>query len=91
MRKNDIYFTLLLLFIVKLILLPAGFPDAAVLLVLLIPRSISNFIKLQEKQKISQENAVKFNAVADEITDLRKTLESLKTKEQVMAQFGNKR
>lgn len=91
MRKNDIYFTLLLLFIVKLILLPAGFPDAVVLLVLLIPRSISNFIKLQEKQKISQENAVKFNAVADEITDLRKTLESLKTKEQVMAQFGNKR
>lgn len=91
MQKNDIYFTLLLLFIVKLILLPAGFPDAVVLLVLLIPRSISNFIKLQEKQKISQENAVKFNAVADEITDLRKTLESLKTKEQVMAQFGNKR
>jgi cell division protein FtsB len=88
MKKNDIYFTLLLLFIVKLIVLPAGFADAAVLLVLLIPRSISNFIKLQQRQKISQENEVKFAEVADSMANMQKTIESIKIQEQVKQQFG---
>lgn len=90
-RKNDVYFLLLLLFVIKLILLPVAFPDAVVLLVLLAYRPVSAFLKLQEKQKISAVNEEKFQAVAEEIAGVRKTLESLKVAEQIKQQFGMKK
>lgn len=91
MRKNDLYFTFILLFIVKLILLPASFADAAVLLVLLAYRPVSQLLKLQEKQKISDANKLKFEDVASEIAEVKKTLDSIKTKEQVLNSFGIKK
>ena len=90
MKKNDVYFTLVLLFILKLILLPAGFPDAAVLLVLLIPRSVSNYIKVKERREMTQTIDDKFSKVADEVNVLRATLESLKIKENILQSFGKK-
>jgi hypothetical protein len=91
MRKNDLYFTFILLFIVKLILLPASFADAAVLLVLLAYRPVSQLLKLQEKQKISDANKLKFETVSEEIAEVKKTLESIKVKEQVLNSFGIKK
>lgn len=91
MKKNDVFFTFILLFIVKLILLPASFADAAVLLVLLAYRPVSQFLKLQEKQKISQANEAKFTEVAEEISEVKKTLESIKIKESVLNSFGIKK
>jgi uncharacterized membrane protein YhiD involved in acid resistance len=91
MKKNDMYFGIILLFTLKLILLSATFPDALVLLVLLAYRPVSQYIKLQEKQKISNENKIKFEDIATDIADVRKTLESIKTKEQVLNSFGIKK
>lgn len=91
MKKNDIFFLLLLLFVTKLILLPVGFPDAAVLLVLLSYRPVSQYLKLQRDVKISAENAEKFAEVSGEIENIKKTLESIKTKEQVLQSFGMKK
>lgn len=91
LKKNDIYYLLLLLYVVKLIILPVGFPDAAALLVLLAYRPVSTFLKLQEKQKISDENAIHFSKLTDEINNVKSTLESLKTKEQVLQSFGMKK
>jgi hypothetical protein len=85
------YFLLVLLFIVKLIALPIGFPDAAVLLVLLAYRPVSQLLKLQEKQKISNENAVKFAEVENSLENMQKTIESIKIKEAIVNQFGGKR
>jgi ABC-type transport system involved in cytochrome bd biosynthesis fused ATPase/permease subunit len=91
MRKNDVYFTLIICFILKLVWLPVQFSDAMVLLVLLSYRPVSQYIKLQEKQKISAENASKFAEVSEEIADVRKTLESIKIQEQMKQQFGIKK
>jgi uncharacterized membrane protein YhiD involved in acid resistance len=91
MKKNDVYFTFILLFVLKLILLPASLPDAAVLLVLLAYRPVSQWLKLQEKQKISQANEEKFQEVAGEINEVKKTLESIKIKESVLNSFGIKK
>ena len=85
------YFLLLLLFIVKLLALPIAFPDAAVLLILLAYRPVSQLLKLQEKQKISDENAAKFAEVAGEIAEVNKALESLKNHEQIKTSFGMKK
>jgi hypothetical protein len=85
------YFTLLLLFILKLILLPIGFPDATVLLVLLAYRPVSQFLKLQEKQKISAQNTEKFSKVEEELAAMQKLIDSIKIKEAVAQQFGMKR
>lgn len=91
MRKNDLYFTFILLFIVKLILLPASFADAIVLLVLLAYRPVSQFLKLQEKQKISEANKIKFEDVAGEIAEVKKTLDSIKIQENMKQSFGIKK
>jgi hypothetical protein len=91
LKKNDIYFSLILLYVVKLIVLPIGFPDAFALLVLLSYRPVSTFLKLQEKQKISNENAQKFEEVADEIAKVNNILESLKNHEQIKQSFGMKK
>lgn len=91
MRKNDLYFTFILLFIVKLILLPASFADAVVLLVLLAYRPVSQFLKLQEKQKISEANKIKFEDVASEIAEVKKTLDSIKIQENMKQSFGIKK
>lgn len=91
MRKNDLYFTFILLFVVKLILLPASFADAAVLLVLLAYRPISQLLKLQEKQKISDANKLKFETVSEEIAEVKKTLDSIKIQENMKQSFGIKK
>lgn len=91
LKKNDLFFLLILLFITKLILLPTGFPDAAVLLVLLAYRPVSTLLKLQEKQKISDANAEKFLEVAGEIAKVNGILESLKNHEQIKTSFGMKK
>lgn len=91
LSKNDIYFTLLLLFVTKLILLPVGFPDAAVLLVLLAYRPVSQLLKLQRDIKISAKNEQEFESVRGEISEVRKNLESLKIAENIKQQFGVKK
>lgn len=91
MKKNDMFFLLLLLFIAKLILLPVGFPDAAVLLVLLSYRPVSQLLKLQRDVKISQKNEDEFSAVRGEILEVKKNLESLKIAENIKMQFGAKK
>jgi hypothetical protein len=91
MKKNDVFFMLILLFVVKLILLPSSFADAAVLLVLLAYRPVSQFLKLQEKQKISDANNLKFESISEEISEVKKTLESIKVKEAVINSFGIKK
>ena len=91
LSKNDIYFTLLLLFIVKLVLLPVGFPDAAVLLVLLAYRPVSQFLKLQRDVKISEKSEQEIELVRGEISEVRKNLESLKIAESIKQQFGVKK
>ena len=91
MRKNDLYFSFILLFVVKLILLPASFADAAVLLVLLAYRPVSQYLKLQEKLKILNVNQTKFDDVASEIAEVRKTLDSIKIQESMKQSFGIKK
>jgi uncharacterized membrane protein YhiD involved in acid resistance len=91
MRKNDLFFTFILLFVVKLILLPASFADAAVLLVLLAYRPVSQLLKLQEKQKISDANKLKFETVSEEIAEVKKTLDSIKIQENMKQSFGIKK
>jgi hypothetical protein len=90
MKKNDVYFTLILLFIVKLILLPTAFPDAAVLLVLLAYRPVTAFLKLKEKREMLLTVDEKFAKVAEEVNSVKATLESLKVKENILQSFGKK-
>lgn len=91
MRKNDLYFGFILLFVMKLILLSASFADAAVLLVLLAYRPVSQYLKLQEKLKILNVNQNKFDDVAAEIAEVKKTLDSIKIQENMKQSFGIKK
>lgn len=75
----------------KLILLSASFADAAVLLVLLAYRPVSQYLKLQEKLKILNVNQNKFDDVAAEIAEVKKTLDSIKIQENMKQSFGIKK
>jgi hypothetical protein len=89
MKKKDVFFLLICLFIVKLILLPAFFADAAVLFVLLSYRPISKFISLKENAIFSEEVSSKFEKLQNELKDLDETVRSFKTKEQIVSTFSN--
>lgn len=89
MTKDDIFFTLICLFVIKLILLPAFLADAAVLLCLLAYKPVNNLINIKKHAVISEDLESKFQKLHKEIKTLDETVQSFKTKEQIVNTFTN--